>query len=165
MSSVSPDYLLKIKQRVAERRKAGDYPPGLENQLDRHYQEILRGFNFLSDEDDLQSLLRRLKSSTAFDATNIETWSPNPFKRLIHQLIAKLTIRQTSGVLNQVQQHANTLNQAFEALILIVDELQAGEGGTQTEILNNRSDIDKRLSAALDRLSLIEAELESLRSK
>ena len=72
MSSVSPDYLSKIKQRVAERREAGDYPPGLENQLDRHYQEILRGFNFFSDEDDLQSLLRRLKSSTAFDATNIE---------------------------------------------------------------------------------------------
>ena len=165
MSSVSPDYLEKIKQRVAERREAGDYPPGLENQLDRHYQEILRGFNFFSDEDDLQSLLRRLKSSTAFDATSIETWSPNPLKRMVHRVIAKLTIRQTSGVLSQVQQHANTLNQAFEALILLVDELQVDGGSGQTEILNNRSDLDKRLSATLDRLSLIEAELESLRSK
>jgi len=165
MNSVSQDYLSVIKQRVAERRAAGDYPPGLEDQLDRHYQEILRGFNFFSDEDDLQSLMRRLKSSTAFDASNIETWSPNPFKRFIHRIIAKLTIRQTSGILNQVQQYANTLNQAFDALIELVDETQHGDGTAQTEILNNRSDIDKRLSAALDRLSLIEAELDTLRSK
>ena len=57
MSSVSPDYLPKIKQRVAERRESGDYPPGLENQLDRHYQEILRGFNFFSEERSILKIL------------------------------------------------------------------------------------------------------------
>jgi len=165
MNSVSQDYLSTIKQRVAERREAGDYPPGLEDQLDRHYQEILRGFNFLSDEDDLQSLMRRLKSSTIFNAATIETWSPNPLKRFIHRIIAKVTVRQTSGILNQVQQHSNTLNQTLDMLIEVIEEMQHGDGTAQTEILSTRSDLDKRLSAALDRLSLIEAELDTHRSK
>ena len=109
--------------------------------------------------------MRRLKSSTIFNAATIETWSPNPFKRFIHRLIAKVTVRQTSGILNQVQQHSNTLNQALDMLIEVIEEMQHGDGTAQTEILSTRSDLDKRLSAALDRLSLIEAELDTHRSK
>ncbi|MAG70434.1 MAG: hypothetical protein CL471_09120, partial [Acidobacteria bacterium] len=37
--------LERIRLRVEERREAGDYPPGLEQQLDRHYHHILKGFD------------------------------------------------------------------------------------------------------------------------
>jgi len=50
-------------------------------------------------------------------------------------------------------------------LIEVIEEMQHGDGTAQTEILSTRSDLDKRLSAALDRLSLIEAELDTHRSK
>ncbi len=159
MKPTQEELMIHIKERVSERRKKGDYPAGLEQQLDRHYREILKGFKTESENNgDLQVELQNLRSSIFFTPDLIETWSKNPFKRAIHRLIAKLTIRQTRGILNQFQQYARSME---EIIIQVLEnqELTADPDSKETKI-SQRSDIDRRLSTILDRINQIEETLK-----
>ena len=148
--------LKQIKKRVADRRSSGDYPPGLEDQLDRHYRQILKGFD-TEETPDLHMALQNLRAASVFHPTQIETWAKNPFKRFLHRVTAKLVIRQTRGVLNQIEQHVIALD---SLLNLIVDNMQDPVTGTHDHSpLSNKKDTERRLSAVLDRLSLVEENL------
>ena len=161
MQNDTNDLLDKLKQNVAARRIAGDYPPELEQQLDSHYHQILRGFDFdEAGQGELQTILRRLNAASIFDAAQIKTWSPNPFKRILHHIAAKLTVRQTNGILQQCQQHAEVVNQVIVQLLLLIEEQTDNGDESNKGPPESRRDINRRLSAALDRLNLIEAKLD-----
>ena len=159
MKPTQEELMIHIKERVSERRKKGDYPVGLEQQLDRHYREILKGFKLESENNgDLQAELQNLRGSIFFTPDLIETWSKNPFKRVIHRLIAKLTIRQTRGILNQFQQYARSME---EIIIQVLDNQEVtSKRGTKVTQESQKSDTERRLSAVLDRLTEIEETLK-----
>lgn len=148
----------EIQQRVENRRQQGDYPPGLEGQLDRHYHQILSGF-----DDELEAItslrlsVAGLRAQADFEVGRIDTWSPNPVKRLIHRLIGRLGVRQAHGVLSQVQAYANALDEVIARLLALVESL-AGSGSTGGR---DQTDLDKRLHTALDRISLLEERLDA----
>ncbi|MBT6200536.1 MAG: hypothetical protein HOI21_08425 [Bacteroidetes Order II. Incertae sedis bacterium] len=154
------DALRRISETVEKRRLSGDYPEGLEDQLDRHYRQILKGFDV--DDTEMQSLqgaLHHLRSATNFNASHIEVWSPNPLKRLIHRLLAKLTVRQTRGVLLQIEQYTDALDNLLNQIIESTQEATSAEQGQG--LFSNRSDLERRLSTALDRLSLLEEKINN----
>lgn len=159
MKQNQEELMTLIQERVARRREQGDYPAGLEQQLDRHYQEILKGFKIGSEEgEDLQAQLQNLRNSIFFTPDLIETWSKNPLKRAVHRLMAKLTIRQTRAILNQFQQYAKSM----EGIIIQVlenQELPSNPDSKETK-KSQKSDIDRRLSTALDRINQIEETLK-----
>ena len=159
----------RLRRQVEERRRRGEYPPGLEEQLDRHYLQILRGFDRQTGPlADIHSSLERLRHLSVVDPGRIETWSRNPLKRFLHRLIGKLTIRQTRGVLAQMQDHYSALDDMLSA---VVDHLAASEDTGHISHLPQATgraslDSDRRLAAALDRLSGCEdrlARLEAIR--
>ncbi len=150
--------LERIRSRVDERREAGDYPPGLEQQLDRHYHHILKGFDAEVEAiTALRLAVANLRAQSEFDLDRIDTWSGNPIKRLLFRIIGKLTIRQTRGVLIQSQQFSNALDEVLASLVPMVESLAGSgtEGGGR-----DRSDLDKRLHTALDRIGLLEERLD-----
>ena len=153
------DTLERISERVAERRAAGDYPPGLEQQLDRHYHHILKGFDAEVEAiTALRLAVANLRTHSEFDLSRIDTWSRNPVKRLLHRVSGKLTIRQTRGVLDQFKRHSDALDEVLASLLPIVESL-AGSG-TEGGGGRDRSDLDKRLHTALDRIGLLEQRLD-----
>ena len=150
--------LERIRLRVEERREAGDYPPGLEQQLDRRYHHILKGFDAEVEAiTALRLAVANLRAQSEFDLARIDTWSRNPIKRLLLRIIGKLTIRQTRGVLTQVQQCSDALDEVLASLVPLVESLAGSgtEGGGR-----DRSDLDKRLHTALDRIGLLEERLD-----
>jgi|TARA_B100001971_G_scaffold212829_1_gene244055 hypothetical protein len=157
----------RLRARVQERHRRGEYPPGLEEQLDRHYVQILKGFDRQAGPlADVHSSLERLRRHSVVHPEMIETWSPSVFKRFLHQVVAKLTVRQTRGVLAQVQDHYSALD---DTLTTVVDYLaHLGQNGSAAEELltgsRGESDADRRLAAALDRLSRCEDRLKQLES-
>ena len=150
--------LERIRGRVEERREAGDYPPGLEQQLDRHYHHILKGFDAEVEAiTALRLAVANLRAQSEFDLSRIDTWSRNPIKRFLHRVMGKLTIRQTRGVLDQYKRHSDALDEVLAGLLPIVESLAGSEtegGGRE------RSDLDKRLHTALDRIGLLEERLD-----
>ena len=150
--------LERIRLRVEERREAGDYPPGLEQQLDRHYHHILKGFDAEVEAiTALRLAVANLRAQSEFDLSRIDTWSRNPIKRFLHRVMGKLTIRQTRGVLDQYKRHSDALDEVLAGLLPIVESLAGSEtegGGRE------RSDLDKRLHTALDRIGLLEERLD-----
>jgi len=150
--------LERIRLRVDERREAGDYPPGLEQQLDRHYHHILKGFDAEVEAiTALRLAVANLRAQSEFDLSRIDTWSRNPIKRFLHRVMGKLTIRQTRGVLDQYKRHSDALDEVLAGLLPIVESLAGSEtegGGRE------RSDLDKRLHTALDRIGLLEERLD-----
>ena len=150
--------LERIRLRVEERRDAGDYPPGLEQQLDRHYHHILKGFDAEVEAiTALRLAVANLRAQSEFDLSRIDTWSRNPIKRFLHRVMGKLTIRQTRGVLDQYKRHSDALDEVLAGLLPIVESLAGSEtegGGRE------RSDLEKRLHTALDRIGLLEERLD-----
>ena len=92
---------MALRARVEERRRAGEYPPGLEQELDAHFQRIvsLRG-----GRSTFRERLDAVDETTdAFAADAIPLRSRVPGGSFLHRIVAKVVRRQTEGVIAQVQ--------------------------------------------------------------
>ena len=105
----------------------------------------------------LRLAVANLRAQSEFDLARVDTWSRNPVKRFLHRVMSKLTIRQTRGVLDQYKRHSDALDEVLASLIPMVESLVGSgtEGGGR-----DRSDLDKRLHTALDRIGLLEERLD-----
>jgi 2-polyprenyl-3-methyl-5-hydroxy-6-metoxy-1,4-benzoquinol methylase len=107
----SPDLdelLATLRARVEQRRHDGVYPPGLEEELDRHFAHLagdLRPLNtsFLLDELDAA---RNDLAHFEFARDRISTESQLPGGTAMHRAVAKATSRQIQGVIEQAQDYA-----------------------------------------------------------
>jgi SAM-dependent methyltransferase len=110
------DELLEtLRSRVRDRREAGDYPSGLEVNLEAHFQRIV-GTRAGSDRSEFRAKLDRLAAFSSFSPDRIQMWSKVPGGSSIHRGVGKVTGRQTQGVLDQVQQFANALRDVLDEL-------------------------------------------------
>jgi O-antigen chain-terminating methyltransferase len=110
------DELLEtLRSRVRDRREAGDYPPGLEINLDAHFQRIV-GTRAGPDRSQFQAKLDRLAAFSSFNPDRIQMSSKLPGGSAMHRGVGKVTSRQTQGVLDQIQQFANALRDVLDEL-------------------------------------------------
>jgi hypothetical protein len=146
--------LARAKARVAERRANGSYPPGLEEQLDRHYRQITEGFGGDSSYTrELRAALDRVNVALQFSRSRIDTSGGGRLGTIVHKIIGRLTIRQTLGIMAQTREFADAARDALFQVLLVL------EGRSD----HAHPDADRRLATALDRISQLEqrvAELE-----
>lgn len=126
-SSPSPGFesidslVQQLKQRVAERQRAGEYPDRLVEDLDAHFERIavhrLPAYNL----DVLRDKLLALDVAGAFNPNEISYETRIPGGSLIHRLLAKIVRRQTEGVLAQTQRHANAVRDALWEVITALE--------------------------------------------
>jgi hypothetical protein len=120
VESEAPDVEALVGQlvaRVEERRGAGFYPPGLEEQMTTHTRRMLHHHTMTRPEPDLRARLRDIESALPLDASAIPATSGVPGGELIHRGVAKLVSRQTQGALAEVESFARPVRDALEAIV------------------------------------------------
>ncbi len=114
----------QLRARVEERRRAGEYPPGLEDDLAEHFQRILRQRGASPPSFDLQGQLEALRASLPLERARIAVDSDLPGGQALHRAVAKAVGRQTEGVLQQVQGFAQPATDLLASLVATVESLK-----------------------------------------
>jgi O-antigen chain-terminating methyltransferase len=130
-----------LRTKVEQRRRAGEYPPGLEEDLASHFRRLLSRRSEAPRPVDLRGPMTRVEEALPLRADRIPIASQVPAGAALHKVVAKLVGRQTQGILEQVQEFAEPVRQALEALTTAVDDLTR-------EV---REDLSGQVSAVLDR--------------
>lgn len=124
MENKAPDVdalVAQLMAKVEERRRAGFYPPGLEEDMTTHTRRMLHHHTTVRPQTDLRAHLREVEAALPFDAGRIPTTSGVPGGELIHKSVAKVVSRQTQGALAEVEAFARPVR---DALVAIVDTLE-----------------------------------------
>ena len=128
----------RLKERVEERRRSGQYPDGLEADLDRHFEMAVAAS--LRTRADLKSLLEEIQAASAgLSLDNISLVSSVPLGSSVHRTIARAVHRQTEGIVHQVQRYTAAVDALLQAVV--AQELP---------------DIVARLDAVMERLAAYE---------
>ncbi|MCD9623378.1 hypothetical protein [Rhabdothermincola salaria] len=139
--------LERIRKRVAERRAMGDYPPGMEKQLDHHYRALV---STLATEhaavEILQEAVSELDRMEPFGASRIERTSRHRLVRMYQRIWARLARHQTRGVLAQMQDYAVTVRRVVDRMSDVVETLA----------LHGHPETERRVATIADRLSSLE---------
>ena len=152
------ELLQQIHSQIDERRAAGLYPPGLEQQLEHQFAEIMSSTNrrYFASRD-LQTQLRNLEDAFGRLSGQISTQSRLPGISLLHRLLGKLTKRQVLGLTAQIRD--------VESLVVVVLKM-LGEFAESQEAADSR--VVRELSqhvldrvAVVDHLAILTTELEA----
>ena len=152
------ELLKQIREQIDERRSDGLYPPGLEQQLEREFAEIMTSTNrrYFASKD-LQVQLQALEDAFGRLSGHISTQSRIPVMSVVHRLLGKLTKRQVLGLTAQVRD--------VESLVVIVLKM-LGEFAELQEAADSR--VVRELSqhvldriAVVDHLAILTTELEA----
>jgi O-antigen chain-terminating methyltransferase len=141
-SAIDP-LIAELRNRVAERRKGGLYPEGLEEELDAHFQRIV-AHRRVSDLTSLRSSLEILEVRGSFSPDRIPLATAVPGGERIHRTISKVVARQTQGILEQVQEFADVVREALEK---IADTLEDPHGHVHTDLVGQLDAVWERLAA------------------
>jgi 2-polyprenyl-3-methyl-5-hydroxy-6-metoxy-1,4-benzoquinol methylase len=121
----------ELRATVEERFRSGEYPAELESELSRHFEETSSYQH--QREERFSVLLKEFDEASNFDPARIPTESSLPLGSQLHQAIGKVTKRQITGVLLQMQEHAR----AIRALLIELKEI----GTERTSELSARVDV------------------------
>ena len=133
----------ELRARVEERRRRGDYPPGLEDELEAHFRRLTPRPE-APDLSELRDRMAELDVRMGFDPARISTDSRLPAADVVHRGVAKLVSRQTQGVLEQVQYFADGVRDVLRLLVRAVgDHL----GPAHSDLFAEVDAIQERLSS------------------
>jgi Methyltransferase domain len=132
------ELMAELRARVEERRAAGEYPPGLEEDLDRHFQAVVASRG--RSRDRLLQLLARARAAAAMDRSLIPLDSRLPMGELVHRSVGRVVARQTDGVIDQVEAYAAAVQ---DLLAAVIDDLPD----------ESPADLEARVDYLLDRVA------------
>lgn len=110
-----------LKNRVAERRRAGDYPSELTAELRSHLERI-KQHRPVSDLELLAVQLDALDALGWFSPEKIVLESRVLGVEKFHALVAKTVSRQTQGILEQMQLFGDAVRQALRTVLTALEE-------------------------------------------
>ena len=148
-----------IQDTIARRRADGEYPAGLETELEAEFASILalthRG------EADRADALERLLQEVRMHAPHVSgltaTSSRIPLVNLLHKVVRRLIARQTRGLAAQ-QRAVNA--QVISMLEHLVDDARSREDADRRMVAKLSKHVLDRV-AVVDHLYFIVAELET----
>ena len=148
MSSEPPqdtvdELISQLRRRVAERERAGEYPPGLEEELDAHFDRIAVHRTPSYDFDQLRNRISSLEQAGSFSAAEIAMDTRIPGGSQLHRTVAKIVSRQTQGILAQMQRYSDALR---ETLWEVVAALESPAAHTHFELAGQIDAIFERLA-------------------
>jgi hypothetical protein len=152
------ELLQQIRSQVEERRAAGLYPPGLEQQLEREFAEIIRSTNhrYFAYEE-LQFHLKQLEDAFVRLSGQTSTGSQFPGVSLVHRLVRKLISRQILGLAAQVR---DVESQVVTVLNLMGEFAKAQQSADNRVVRELSQHVLDRV-AVVDHLAILTTELEA----
>ena len=148
-----------IQDTIARRRAAGDYPAGLETELEAEFASILELTH--RGEADRADALERLLQEVRMHAPHVSgltaTSSRIPLVNLLHKVVRRLIARQTRGLAAQ-QRAVN--EQVIAMLEHLVDDARSREDADRRMVAKLSKHVLDRV-AVVDHLYFIVAELET----
>ena len=148
-----------IQDTIARRRAAGEYPAGLETELEAEFASILalthRGEADRADA--LEKLLEEAKRSAPEVLGLTPTSSRVPLLNIFHKIVRRLIARQTRGLAAQ-QRVVN--EQVIAMLEHLVDDARSREDADRRMVAKLSKHVLDRV-AVVDHLYFIVAELET----
>lgn len=144
-STAIDDLVARLKSRVEERRASGEYPEGLEEELEQHFRRIV--FHRSKTQiDQLQADIDALDSHMAFGIDHLGVDSDMPGGELIHKALNKALARTHNTIIEQVQEFAIAVRRAIRTLATTV----------QDPTSHSHSDLIGHLDGVLERLNSYE---------
>jgi hypothetical protein len=145
--------LSRIQARISERREAGDYPVGLEDELDRHYRQVSDTLHGTSPAlRSATAAVQRVATTGGFASERISYDSRFPVGSVAHRAVGKVTIRQTHGVLQQMQEFSAATRDALEACLAALRE----------NAVHTHPELERRVAYVVDKLASFEAAKDEL---
>jgi len=133
----------EIRNRVAERRRSGFYPEGLEDDLDAHFRRIVS--HHRGDASGVaRESLHDLDARARFSRDRISTSTSVRGGDKVHAAVGRIASRQTEGILQQVQEFADAVR---KSLHLIVDALDDPFDHAHDDLVAQLDAIWERLAA------------------
>lgn len=137
------DLIAQLKHRVAERERAGEYPPNLEEELDAHFDRIAVHRTPAYNYDQLRTRVAGLESAGSFSPAAIPMDTRIPGGSQLHRTVAKIVSRQTQGILAQMQRYSDALR---ETLWEFVAALESPAAHTHVELAGELDAVFERLA-------------------
>lgn len=156
-SSILDQVVAEMKGRVEQRRLAGEYPPNLEHDLNEHFRRVV-AHRATPELSHVRARLQALEERPRFDADrlaiNSAGWGGETFQRVV----AKAVSPQTSGVLDQVQEHADAVRDVLSALTEAIED----PDGLYTKLVGQLDAVLERLVACDRRALAVETAMAEL---
>jgi hypothetical protein len=137
----------ELRGRVARRRASGDYPPGLEQQLEAEFALIMAGVH--RPEVDTGELGRRVaavEQLTAGVRAETATSSRVPGGSIVHATAQRLVVRQTGELAETVRALGRGIAEALHELHHLVDVQRQADERQLGDVVN----------ALMDRVAIID---------
>ena len=137
------DHLIQaLRIRVAERREAGFYPEGLEQELDAHFRRVV-AHRVTNDLTELRSDLEVLDVRGWFSPERIPADTSLPGGAALHRAVSRLVSRQTQGILEQVQEFADAVRTTLRH---IVDAMEEPHSHVHADLIGQLDAVFERLA-------------------
>lgn len=149
----SAEVVAELQRRVAERRLAGKYPVGLEQQLSAEFDAIMSVVHRGGDSiDEIDEAINRLEGEVERINGLIDPSSRIPGGSLYHRAIGRFAGRHTRGVATQVREAMRT---EIQVLRIVKRQLQQ-QRDTDARVLNQVTHL------MMDRLMMIDVLAEAV---
>jgi 2-polyprenyl-3-methyl-5-hydroxy-6-metoxy-1,4-benzoquinol methylase len=154
--------IAELKARNEERRREGEYPDGLEETLDEHFDRLV-GVRPRTPalHTELQAALREL-STTGFSRARIDPSSNIPAGRFVHRAMSRALSRQLDGVLRQIDEQ----NQVITRALALLGEIAASIGSEfDSRVVQQLDDLQVRLAEQARDVSRLELGVAEVRER
>jgi hypothetical protein len=138
----------ELRARVEERRRSGEYPPGLEEDLARHVRMILGHWQDERPAIDLHSPLAQARAAVPRGPVPAALESGMPGGKALHASVARLVGRHTQGLSQQMTSFADPVVATLAALVEAVEELRADIGSHLDAIYERQAAQERAMTRA-----------------
>lgn len=114
--------LSRLKDRVEQRRAVGDYPAGLQDDLDRHFGRMVDDGREPATHGHLYELVARLKGAAHFAVEESVYHSQVPGGEKAHRLVGRLVTRYVDGLIEQLKVYSIVVNALLKQLVDAVQD-------------------------------------------
>ena len=148
----------EIKGEVADRRSVGDYPIGLEQQLEKYFSDMMRSLH----ERDLATkpmleAIEKLQSAMDSFTIAIPRSSKVPGVALVHSLFARLNHRHAQNLADQVQRIGDLVITIQQEFIGLANQIYEHDARDSSRVLSSVGD----QLAVVDHLAHLSVEFET----
>jgi hypothetical protein len=148
MSDTTEGLITELQKRVRERRAAGDYPAGLEAQLQEEFKNILetthRGHR---DINHLESRMHMVRESITRIQGVAGVKSRIPGGSLFHRVIRRLVRRHVSQLGNETRIALKRIESVLQEFETLIKQQQS----------NDERLLNQTLSGVLDKLAVVDS--------
>ena len=147
MSDTTEGLITELQKRVRERRAAGDYPLGLEAQLQEEFKNVLetthRGHRSINH---LESRMRMVRESITQVKGVAVVKSRIPGGSLFHRFIRRLIRRHVSQLANETRIALKRIESVLQEFETLIKQQQS----------NDERLLNQTLSGVLDKLAVVD---------